>query len=175
MKSILFKLFLSFLFFSAIAYAQTQSEVKSYGSGSAGERIYARAIITDIQRSSIDAGQSIIFEETRIFLKILDGKLKGEVKQAVFRGENNIPIEMTYHKGNIVFIGISSYSSEGSVESVSIYDKDNTKGIIFICILLVVAVIIVGRLRGFAALLSLIVTIFLLFVILILMTLKGYS
>jgi uncharacterized membrane protein len=139
------------------------------------ERVYTRAAVTDVTVAVIEEGQGIRLQETTIFLKVLDGQLKGQTRRAVFRGENNMPAEMTYRKGDVVFVGISAAASEGTVEAVSLYDKDNTPGIVFICLLLVVSIVIIGRLRGVAALLALIVTIVLLFTMLIPMTLRGYS
>lgn len=136
--------------------------------------IYAKAQITDIQVHDIDNYQGIPLTETWIFLKILDGDLKGEVKKAVFSGENELPEEMRYNIGDKIFIGISGAESEGSTEYISIYDMDNTKSLVVLLILMVVVVIVIGRLKGFASLLALLATIALLFLIFIPATLKGY-
>ncbi len=136
--------------------------------------VYAKAEITDIQLQEIANPQGIPLVESWIFLKILDGEFKGETKKAVFSGENELPEEMQYRKGDRVFIGISSLGIEGSTEYISIYDMDNTKSLIVLLALMVVIVIIVGKLKGLASLLALLVTIALLFLVFIPATLKGY-
>ena len=136
--------------------------------------VYAKAEITDIIVHDIENPQGIPLIETWIYLKILDGEFKGEVKKAVFSGENELPEEMQYRKGDRVFIGISSLGIEGSTEYISIYDMDNTKSLIVLLTLMVLIVIIVGKLKGLASLAALIVTIALLFMVFIPATLKGY-
>ncbi|GAG04924.1 unnamed protein product, partial [marine sediment metagenome] len=74
-----------------------------------------------------------------------------------------------------VFIGIAKGANRESTEFVSIYDVDNSSGIIILCILLILAVIIIGRLKGLSSLIALAITIALLFIIFIPATLKGYS
>lgn len=135
---------------------------------------YAKAKITDIQIHEIDNPQGIPLTETWILLKILDGDLKGEIKKAVFSGENELPEEMRYKKGDRIFIGISGIGAEGSTEYISIYDMDNTKSLVVLLILMVVIIIFVGKLKGFASLLALLATIALLFFVFIPATLKGY-
>jgi len=136
--------------------------------------VYAKAEITDIQLQEIENPQGIPLVESWIFLKILDGEFKGETKKAVFSGENELPEEMHYRKGDRVFIGISSLGIEGSTEYISIYDMDNTKSLVVLLALMVIIVIIVGKLKGLASLLALLVTIALLFLVFIPATLKGY-
>ncbi len=135
---------------------------------------YAKAKITDIQVQDIDNPQGIPLTETWIFLKILDGDLKGEIKKAVFSGENELPEEMRYNIGDKIFIGISKAGIEGSTEYISIYDMDNTKSLVVLVILMIVVIIIIGKLKGFASLLALVATIALLFLVFIPATLKGY-
>jgi uncharacterized membrane protein len=151
----------------SIPAAAQQSDYNDY-------MTYARAQISDIQINEIENPQGIPLTETWIFLKILDGDYKGEVKKAVFSGENELPEEMKYNKGDKVFIGISAAAFEGSTEYISIYDMDNTRSLVVLLSLMVIIVIFVGRLKGFASLLALIVTIALLFLIFIPATLKGY-
>ncbi len=137
-------------------------------------RIYARASISKIEINKIKNEQGINLSETWIFLEVLDGEYKGETKKAVFGGESDLPEEMQYKTGQTVFIGIAQGGTEGSVEYISLYDVDNTKSMIFLMVLVVAAIIAVGKLKGLASLFALIVTIMMVFVFLIPYTLKGY-
>ena len=112
--------------------------------------------------------------QTKIFLKILDGELKGQTKITTFKGEDDRPKDMNYKVGDNVFIGISTVGYDDPVEYVSLYDIDNTSGIIIMAVLLIFTILIIGRLKGLFSLLSLLVTILFLFVIFIPLTLKGY-
>ncbi len=137
-------------------------------------RTYARAQITDIETSRFDSIPGINLIETRVYLKILSGEQKGKTRVAIFRGESNLPKDMSYQKGDTVFIGISETEPVDSVGYISIYDADNTGGIIVLLALLVLAILIIGRIRGLASLLALCITIILLFFVLIPLTLNGY-
>ncbi len=137
-------------------------------------RSYARAVITDIQVSRYDTVPGVDLVETRVSMKILSGEQKGETVTAILRGESNLPVDMNYEKGDTVFIGLSLTEPVDSVGYISIYDADNTGGIIVLLILLVLSILIIGRFRGLASLMALCVTIVLLFFVLIPLTLRGY-
>lgn len=138
-------------------------------------RIYTRAEITAIEEHKVTRGKNMTIKETWIILKVLDGELKGTIKKAVFGGENDMPVEMQYYVGQKVFIGIASEGYEGSSEYISIYDTDNTLYITILFILMVSAVVAIGRLKGLFSLLALGVSILLFFMVLIPATLRGYS
>lgn len=140
---------------------------------SADHIIYAKARIVSIEKIHPHEGNRDLVE-THIKLKIIDGELKGKVKTAVFGGESDLPKEMTYKPGTALFVGISRTDAEGSVEHISLYDTDNTIGVIAVIIILVVSIIAVGGIKGAASMGALIFTIVLIFMILIPGTLKGY-
>lgn len=150
------------------AYAKLNNDIKT------DMRRYCRGKIVSIEKSSIEGESSRKLVETRIHLLILDGELKGQHRTAVFKGEDDMPGEMRYRVGEKVFVGISSGPMEDSAGSISLYDKDNSWGIILMAILLLAVVVGIGRVKGFFALISLIVTVLLLFFVLIPLTLKGY-
>ncbi|PKL15634.1 MAG: hypothetical protein CVV49_20440, partial [Spirochaetae bacterium HGW-Spirochaetae-5] len=99
---------------------------------------------------------------------------KGESHIVEFKGDDNMPKGMFYQKGDIVFIGISKYESN-DIDNIYIYDVENTKGLVILGILLLISIIAVGRLRGILSMASLMTTIFLLFYLLVPLTLKGKS
>ncbi|MBP7736907.1 MAG: YibE/F family protein [Spirochaetes bacterium] len=137
-------------------------------------REFARAKVEKIERIRTGgAGASLV--EMRVHLRIIDGERKGQTHVSVYRGEDDMPRDMFYREGNTVFIGISRMDGADDVEQISIYDVDNTAGIVILAILLVVSIVFVGRLRGVLSMLSLIATIILIFYVLIPMTLKGHS
>jgi len=138
------------------------------------ERIFTRAKITKIEKHRIAGDDNYPLFETKIHLTILDGNLKGQTKIATFRGEHDLPKDMFYKEGNIVFIGISITGQEHTTEYISLYDIDNTAMIITLTVLLILSVIIIGKTKGFFSLLALIATILLVFFVLIPLTLKGY-
>ena len=71
-------------------------------------------------------------------------------------------------------MGISPVAEAGSTEYISLYDIDNTRGLTILGIVLIIAIVGIGRLKGIASLAALLVTILLLFFVLIPLTLKGY-
>ncbi len=137
-------------------------------------REFARAKVEKIERIR-GQGAGASFVEVRVHLRILDGERKGQTHVSVYRGEDDMPRDMFYHEGDTVYIGISKMPEADEVEQISIYDVDNTTGIIILGVLLVASSIFVGRLRGALSMLSLIATIILIFYVLIPMTLKGHS
>ena len=130
------------------------------------ERTYARARIVNIEKVTLAAD----LVETTIHLKVLDGVFEGEIKTAVFKGEDDMPGDMKYEEGDTLYIGISNTGLSGTGEYVSLYDYDNTSGIIIVTILLVLVIMLIGRARGLFSLLPLIVTVLLLFFIFIPLT-----
>ncbi|HPC39603.1 MAG TPA: YibE/F family protein [Spirochaetota bacterium] len=137
-------------------------------------REFARAKVEKIERTRGE-GAGASFVEVRVHLRILDGEKKGQTHVSVYRGEDDMPRDMFYHEGDTVYIGISKMPEADEVEHISIYDVDNTVGIILLAVILVVSILLVGRLRGALSMLSLIATIILIFYVLIPMTLKGHS
>jgi len=134
------------------------------------ERIYARAEIAKIEKKPFSAG----FIETSIYFNILDGKYSGQVKRAVFRGEDDLPRGMSYREGDIIFIGITETGLPDDPLSISFYDYDNTSSIIILAVILIAVIVVIGKLKGLLSLLALIITVLLLFFVFIPLTLEGY-
>jgi len=137
-------------------------------------RTYTRAEVVKIEHSNIGT-DAVPQSEIKVHLSVLDGPNKGKSYISVYRGDDDMPKEMFYRQGDTVFIGISETEGADAVEYVSIYDVDNTRGLIILGILLIASIILVGRLRGALAMLSLVATIILIFKFLIPQTLKGAS
>jgi len=139
------------------------------------ERIYTRAKIINITKKSVTIRENLSIIKTYIKMKILDGELKGQIKTAIFGGENNLPKGMDYQMGQTYFIGIAKEATGLDVADISIYDTDNTPSIIILVLLMIFAIILIGKWKGIASLIALTVTILMYFFILIPLTLKGYS
>lgn len=137
-------------------------------------RKFARAEIIKIERLAIDENNPYDVE-VNVHLKILEGELKGQSHVVTFGGDDNMPKEMFYREGDIVFIGISVTGGAEGVDYIHIYDVDNSTGIVFFGVLLLVVILLVGRIRGIMSILAFIATIFLIFYLLIPMTLQGHS
>ncbi len=137
-------------------------------------RDFTRAEIVKIDRVLID-GSNPADVEVQVNLKIIDGPRSGEPLVLAFRGDDNMPKDMFYRTGDVVFIGISKTGGSEGVEYIHIYDVDNSGGIIFFGVLLLAVILFVGRLRGIMSVLAFIATIILIFYILIPMTLRGHS
>ena len=139
------------------------------------ERSYAKARIVKIEKNTISERNSSSLIETKIHLRIIDGSFKDTIKTALFKGESDLPKDMFYREGDTVFIGISKVGTDDPVEYISIYDIDNSNGIIFLIALLLIAIILVGRAKGVFSMIALVITVLLLFFVLIPLALKGYS
>lgn len=138
------------------------------------QRSFARATVEKIER--VEGKEDNPYDVlVRVHLKILDGVKKGETPVVEFKGEDNMPKDMFYEAGDVVFIGIAKTGGDSGSEYILLYDVDNTKGIIVFAVILALAIVLVGRFRSILSMLSLVSTIFLLFYILIPMTLKGNS
>ena len=137
------------------------------------QRIFTRALVEKIERVEGDENNPYDIM-VRIHLNILDGVKKGESHVVEFKGDDNMPKGMFYEEGDTVFVGIAKFRSN-EIDYISIYDIQNSSGIIMLGILLLISIIAVGRLRGVLSMASLISTIILLFFLLVPMTLKGKS
>lgn len=166
-RAVALPLIILVLFSSAAAHAKERKTYIDY-------REFARAKVEKIERirSSEEEGSLV---EVRVHLRVLGGEKEGKSYVSVYRGEDDMPKDMFYREGNTVFIGISKMDDSDDVEQISIYDVDNTPGIIILGCLLVASIIFVGRLRGALSMLSLVATIILIFYVLIPLTLKGHS
>ncbi len=136
-------------------------------------RDFARAHVDKIEYIQGKKGPGD--KEIRIHLTVIDGKRKGEIHFYSLKGDDDHPKDLFYREGNTVFIGISKVQGADADEYISIYDVDNTAGIIVLLSLLLLTIIAVGRFKGLMSMLSLVATIILIFYILIPMTLKGHS
>ncbi|MBN2077355.1 MAG: YibE/F family protein [Spirochaetes bacterium] len=157
-------------FLMAAAGTSHARERKAY----VDERHYARAKVERIERRTGHGGEPSQVE-IKVHLRILGGEKKGQTHVASYFGEDDMPAGMFYREGDTVFIGISKMEGVDAVEYVSIYDVDNTAGIIVLAVLLILTIVIVGRLRGVLSMISLVATVILVFYILIPLTLEGRS
>lgn len=137
-------------------------------------RSFARAEIVKIDRSEPDENNPYNVDVS-VHLEILDGEQKGQAHVVTFGGDDNMPKDMFYRAGDVVFIGISAAGGAEGVDYIHIYDVDNSAGIIFFAVLLLAAILLVGRIRGIMSILAFVATIFLIFYLLIPMTLQGHS
>lgn len=139
-------------------------------------REYAKAKIIDIKKNEVSTNDSLKIVETKFELLILTGRLKGEHRTAVFKGEDNMPVDVKYKVGNKIFIGIDETNyDENTTEYISLYDIDNNLPLIILFIITFIVVLLIGRIKGILSVLSLVITIGLIFFILIPLTLKGFS
>lgn len=138
------------------------------------QRTFARALVEKIEH--VEENEDNPYDVmVRIHLKILDGVKKGGKSIVEFKGDDNMPKGMFYMEGDTVFVGISKLEQSKEIDYISIYDVENTKGIVILGVLLLISIIAVGRLRGVLSMASLVSTIFLLFYLLVPLTLKGKS
>jgi uncharacterized membrane protein len=137
-------------------------------------RNFARAEIVKIERSEPDENNPYNVD-VNVHLKILDGEHKGESHLVTFGGDDNMPKDMFYRAGDVVFVGVLAAGGTEGIDYIHIYDVDNSAGIIFFGVLLLAAILLVGRIRGIMSILAFVATVFLIFYILIPMTLKGHS
>ncbi len=157
---------LACMFFSTAAHGQRR---ESYSD----PREFIRAHVVKIDRAPLNSESHVV--EVKVHLRIADGPRRGEAHVAIYRGEDDMPRELFYREGDTVFIGISRTEGADAVEYVSIYDVDNTTGIIVLCVLFLASIIAVSRLKGLLSMLSLLITIVLIFFVMIPLTLRGYS
>ncbi len=116
------------------------------------------------------------YTETVFTFNVLSGKYAGSQKTLVFKGQTDVPNYMKYRKGDNVFIGVNTvYTSDGKDEYISIYDIDNSRGLIVLLVFVLILLLVVGKLRGLLSLAGLLVTVLLIFFIYIPLTLKGFS
>ncbi|MFW6365397.1 MAG: YibE/F family protein [Spirochaetota bacterium] len=137
---------------------------------------YAKANITSIdKRVVIDEDTGERYYETVFSLKILNGRFKGTEKKVTFQGKDTMPDYVKYRKGETIYIGFNATSIKTETDTyISLYDIDNSNGIIVLLLLLCATVIIIGRLRGFFSMIALVVTIGMIFFIFVPLTLRGF-
>lgn len=104
------------------------------------QRTFARAMVTEIEHVKEDENNPYDVM-VKIHLKILEGPKKNESHIVEFKGDDNMPKGMFYQEGDTVFVGISKFMKSNDVDYISIYDVENTKGLIILGILLIISII----------------------------------
>jgi len=139
---------------------------------------YARAEILGVVRLDRDEfeerfGESGAKWAQEVRLRIKGGRFDGEVvlSEVVYFEDN--PYEIDLKIGGKVILDLTT--TQGRITEAYIQDYDRTNLLYLLLGLFLLAVAIIGRRKGLLALLSLLVTICLIYFILIPLTLKGYS
>lgn len=139
------------------------------------QREYAKAQIIDIIQKEIISDTEEPQYKTIFKLKILSGEYKDQVREIVFMSEDTLPEDVKYQKGDKIFIGITYTDYDGnSQENIALYDIDNSLPVYILTILVFLSIILIGRFKGFMSVVSLAITIFLLFAVFIPLVIKGF-
>ncbi len=125
------------------------------------------------QRQGLPEDSEIVV--TQFSIRILDGPFKGQTKQITFKGTDTMPEYAKYKEGDVVYAGFNKIGMEDDLEEYfALYDIDNSAGIIFGCIFLLLIVIVIGRFKGLLSVLSLLLTILMIFFGFIPLVLRGF-
>ena len=108
-------------------------------------------------------------------VKILEGAHKGEIIKAQNSLNSfNDAYNITISKGQEVFVYINE-GMDGTIESAYVAEIVRDKYILYLLIAFILSMLVVGRMKGFKALISLDITFFAVIYIMLPLFLKGYN
>ncbi|HHX18354.1 MAG TPA: hypothetical protein GX727_05795, partial [Clostridium sp.] len=108
-------------------------------------------------------------------VKILEGAHKGEIIKAQNSLNSfNDAYNITISKGQEVFVYINE-GMDGTIESAYVAEIVRDKYILYLLIAFILAMLVVGRMKGFKALISLAITFVAVIYIMLPLFLKGYN
>lgn len=165
---------ITFVYFANTAFAQPAMPV---------EESYVKARVNEVQEEQFQihsddplydpqAGDPQFRKVQQVTYEVLEGNHKG----IIFQSENELMqriFDMDLKKGDKVLVLLKIYE-DGSVDGFATDYIRNDIMIIFIA-LFVIAILLIGKLKGLRALVSLAITVGAIFYILIPLTAKGYD
>ena len=136
--------------------------------------IYEKAVVVKMEAEQIsdDLRDAGFFKKYKVTVKMKTGEYKGKLIQTdVYTGQNPL-FDLDITPSDTVIVAYEK-SPEGL--RVDIIDRDKSKPLLLLTIAFFISVVLLGRLKGIKALFSLIFTLFLVFVVMIPLLLKGHS
>lgn len=163
----IFCLLLVFLFLQQ-ALAESV-EYNSYGV----DQIARGRVLEIVEQSLSQMEQQMgIVGKQLVMVEILSGEYRGLVKKTENILPGNPRYDILVHEGDEVLLVVTE---EEGVIQVYITDFARDKGVYILVFLFVLALVIIGGIRGLKALVSLVITVFFLFKVLLPLVLQGYN
>lgn len=157
------------LFFSQQVLADTTEDFNGYQ-----EDQIARGKVLEIMEQSLTQTEQLmgIVGKQLVLVEILSGEYRGLIKETENILPGNPRYDILVHEGDEVLLVIND---EEGVIQVYITDFARDRGVYILVALFILALIIIGGVRGLKALFSLVLTVFFLFRILLPLVLRGYN
>ncbi|HIE28877.1 TPA: YibE/F family protein [Candidatus Poribacteria bacterium] len=136
--------------------------------------LYDKAVVVKMEAEAIpeDLRDAGFVQKYKVTVKMKTGKYKGKLVQTDIYSEQNPLLDLNIKVGDTVIV---AYEESGEELQIDIIDRDKGKPLLLLIILFFIAVVSLGRFKGVKALISLIFTLVLIFVLMAPLLLKGYS
>ena len=130
----------------------------------------------EVENEEKEYSGGIVEVKTQLLeVKILEGAHKGEIIKAQNSLNSfNDAYNITISKGQEVFVYINE-GMDGTIESAYVAEIVRDKYILYLLIAFILSMLVVGRMKGFKALISLAITFFAVIYIMLPLFLKGYN
>lgn len=138
------------------------------------EEHYYRARVLEVDETMVDEHEYYTVIEQEVIVELTSGPYQGKV----------IEILNTFFEGDPVYdfileenqeVIVVALGEEGSFEQVYVQDMARDRGVYYLIGVFVVVLLLVGRLKGLKTIITLVVTIILIFQFLLPLLLRGYS
>lgn len=114
------------------------------------------------------------FRVQHLKLEITSGDHKGETYKIQNQIQMAMPFKIICQKNDRILVQ-TDISSKGEITNLIIYDRDRSSILYFCLISFVALILLIGRKQGLKSLISLIITVALIFFVFIPLIIKGYS
>lgn len=114
------------------------------------------------------------FRVQHLEIRLTSGTHKGETYKIQNQIQMAMPFKIICDKNDKILVRVD-YDDSGDVINLMIYDR-NRSGVIYLCVLsFILLILLIGRKQGLKSLISLIITIALIFFVFLPLIIKGYS
>ncbi|MDQ2085964.1 YibE/F family protein [Herbivorax sp. ANBcel31] len=174
--SLLFLICICFLFSFSVIFAQEDVGRIMQDEDQLPEQVRAKVLnISEMEGEKIDSGGYLEIKTQLLEVKILEGIYKGEIIEAQNSLNSfNEAYNITVSEGQDVFLYIDE-GQDGSIENAYVVEVVRDKYILYLLIAFILLMLVVGRMKGFKALISLSITCVAVIYVMLPLILKGYN
>lgn len=176
LKRIVTLLFICIIFISQISfsYANNHSEPSPTGSSLVTEKAKVLKIITDISSEDYETHK---FEDLKqvVEIQILSGEYKNQITTVDNHLNNHAYYDILLKEGDRITIAIEEASSDYELPKIYISGFERDRYELYILLLFMILLALIGRKKGFKAIMSLFVSILLIVFFMLPLILQGYS
>ncbi|MDW7739798.1 MAG: YibE/F family protein [Bacillota bacterium] len=165
-------IFLASTFFTALPVSA--QNVEDYPIQDSYEEYYYRGRVLEVNETEEKRHEYFTMIEQELIVELTSGPYKGEVLTIINNFFAGDPVyDFLLDKGQEVIV--VTIGEEGSFEQAYVQDMVRDRGVYYLVAIFLIVLLVVGRMKGLKTIITLAVTIFMIFTFLLPLLLKGIS